>query len=91
MFRDDQEVGDQRHQLPGNEEAESIVRHYDDRHREQETAEEGAKRANGVPTIELGHVAERIDRSSQTNQRDGQHEKRRQGVEADRKAQIGNA
>src|SRR5881409_2452281 len=85
-----EEIREQRHDFPHDQEEEPVVGEDDERHGEQKAVEEGPERANGGPTIELRHVTERIDRTGQADQGDGQHEKCGQRVETDRKAQIGD-
>ncbi len=90
VLRDDQEVGDQRHQLPGNEEEESVVGDDHERHGEQEPVRQGCQRSHGDPAVEFLEIPHGIDGGGQSGEGDGQDKKGGERVEPDRKGEKGN-
>jgi hypothetical protein len=74
VLRHHEEIGQQRHEFPHDQEEEPVVGNDHECHREEKPIEKRPKRCDRGAPIKFGHVADCIDRCGQANQRDGQHE-----------------
>ena len=68
-------ISRQRHDLPGDEEQPDVVRHEDECRGQQQRVEKRAEHADVFAPEETLHVAERVGRKREAQQRDDQKEK----------------
>ena len=83
IFRGNEEIGGQRHDFPGEQEADTVPGQHHSAHTGGHEAEEKGHRANGTGVVVGVPVGARIQSGTAGNEEDGDEKPGRQGIEAE--------